>query len=941
MPILLWILLTISPVEPCTAPVHGIDDESDPVVDWIEMLGSDDWVLREDAARKILEAGPAAIGPLRDSLNNPDPEVRARLKEMLTLLSPPLLIVDLLRVGEGSPSSRVSDSPEISGTSVRFTRNNLVQTSVTSIAEERRVQIEIRGSEPPYSVEVLFPGVNSTIVTGPPARGVQPGIPWVIHSEDLLSMEQALGNTRTSGEFATWIALLHHFPDPQLVDEQELLQRSPEERILAAIDDQLATSDDPELWQIAASLPSSITVPQVTGIASERLQDARLMARLGRGDESARTLLSQQIAAHLDGSGTLTADRIDSLIPVALESGIAGALELFERHCGDLSPWRQHLTWRVLQEKIQHEEFAAKHGVTIIRALLAPETLPILRWTNSRLASLWNSLQRKVPGEIWLEVLDERIEDAIGQDVAQSTGRVPLVLGTLSHMANRSHSLPERWQLVVARLISTQHAEVALGVLTAQHIRGGVSETVWKLVCQELKNGLSTGDTTISFRVRNATNRLFESRFLPAESRRLFLQVLVDTIRNGDSSQRSTVDRLLNLLLGSSAVRQVKKVDDTYWTKRADSWQKDLDSLGDEELHPAKEESSWKRISLADFRIDPEGETSLLRMQSAVIPVGERFHATSDSGEDESIHITETRGNTYRLSGSIMLVEERPTMSRLRPRWRRWRYRYSSSRLGAESAQARSMVSFHTVVLMEPIEPEQEPEEPHWESSPRWDRIEQKILDELNSSDRVTRDSTMDIVTTLQLESARDLLIEAWAERESVSIARALLSLGDSRGRDLLMEGIRGMSSRVTRETQKSLEQLLLLGDPEALNLVLEWLETEPGERDRNLENQLPTALRSIESWFSNQRDPEYFPRERLTGALVARCDSRTLRNYAIPMLRRLTGQDMGWWNTFSITDNAERIVAQEEISDLWKQWWTERKERSEDPVKSNPPRDR
>ncbi len=941
MPILLWILLSISPVEPCTAPVHGIDDESDQIVGWIEMLGSDDWILREDAARKILEAGPAAIGPLRDSLNNPDPEVRARLKEMLTLLSPPLLIVDLLRVGEVSSSSRVSDSPEISGTSVRFTRNNLVQTSVTSVAEERRVQIEIRGSEPPYSVEVLFPGVNSTIVTGPPARGVQPGIPWVIHSEDLISMEQALGNTRTSGEFSTWIALLHHFPDAEVVDEQDLLQRSPEERILAAIDDQLATSDDPELWQIAASLPTSVDVPRVTGIAPERVQDARLIARLGRGDEAARTLLSQQIAAHLDGSGTLTADRIDSLIPVALESEIVGALELFERHCGDLSPWRQHLTWRVLQNKVQDEEFASKHGVTIIRALLAPETLPILRWTNSRLASLWNSLQRKVAGEIWLEVLDGRIEDAIGQDVAQSTGRVPLVLGTLSHLANRAHSLPEKWQLVVTRLISTQHAEVALGVLTAQHIKSGVSEAIWKAVCEELKNGLSTGDTTISFRVRNATNRLFESRFLPPESRRLFLQVLIDTIRKGDSSQRSTVDRLLNLLLGANGVRQVKKVDDTYWTKRADSWQKDLDALADDELHPVMEENSWKRLSLADFRIDPEGETTLLRMQSAVVRVGERFHATSDSGEDESIHITETRGNTFRLSGSIMLVEERPQMSRLRPRWRRWRYRYSSSRLGAESAQTRSMVSFHTVVLMEPIEPGQEPDEPHWETSPQWDRIENKILDELGSTDRITRDAAVEIVTTLQLESARDLLIESWTQRQSVSIARALLSLGDSRGRDLLMEEIRGMARRITRDTQKSLEQLLLLGDPEALNLVLEWLETAPGDRERNIENQLPTALRSIESWFSNQRDPEYFPRERLIGALVARCDSRTLRNYAIPMLRRLTGQDMGWWNTFSITDNAERLVAQEEISDLWKRWWIERKERSEDPVKSNPPRDR
>jgi hypothetical protein len=323
------------------------------------------------------------------------------------------------------------------------------------------------------------------------------------------------------------------------------------------------------------------------------------------------------------------------------------------------------------------------------------------------------------------------------------------------------------------------------------------------------------------------------------------------------------------------------------------------------------------------------------------LQVGRRLVSIEDNGEDESIQIEATAGNTHRLSGSILLVAGRPVLARLRPRWRRWVHRVSSARLGSESAQSRSLVTYQTLVLMEVLDADEALDQPGWETEPSWQGIEQILLTQMRSPQQTIRNTVIDIVTTLQLESAREPLIALWENSQSEAVARALLALGDLRGRDLLFKGIQVLEKRATREAQKSMEQLLLLGDLETVHLVLGWLETPASLRNRILENQLPVALRAIESWVASHANEDNFPRERLLSVLVQRCDTRNLRNYSIPLLRRLTGEDMGWWNTFSITDSSERIEAQEEIAARWRGWWKRRSERSADPVKMNPPRDR
>lgn len=931
LPTILSLALLIVPV---ATPVDVDDPQASDISTWIENLGADDWSLREEAARKLLDAGPAAIDALRSSLQDPDPEVRARVKEMLALLSPPTLIVDVVRVGNKSDSSQLSPRQEVEATAVRFTRSDLIQTSVTSSNEERRIQVEVRGSEAPYSVEILFPGVNSTIVSGPPARGLDPGIPWVILSEERVTMEQAQGKTSTSGELASWVAVLHHDPDPALE------KLDPVQRVAQAIRHHLPRSDDHHLWLLAGVWPQLGPLPDAPDGATPRVRDARLVSLLSRQDAAAARELTSMVARHLDGIESISTDRIDALTPALLEAKIDRSVELLSRHCGDLSPWRQHLSWHALEQNLGDPQFVAAHGKTVLQAILAPETLPVLRWTNSRLASLWSALQRHVPTDQWMEVLQGRVKDALGQDMNQSSGRIPLILGTMAFLSNRSELLPQEWQHSVAELIGTRHSEIALGVLASQQQEHGVSDEVWTIVCGEIRKGLASTDTTSSFRVRNSVTRLIDCTFLSSGMRRTLLEVLVDTIKEG-GSQLSTADQLLTKSIGVPTKKPVRTRDPNYWIDRAKMWKQKVKDLADDQLYPAKEEGEWVRLTLADYRIDPEGTTDPLRLQRIVLQIGHRFLAIGDNGEDESILIVSTRGNTYRLSGSILVVENRPVLARLRPRWRRWIHRVSSARLGPESAQARSLVTYQTLALMEPIDATEAQQGQGLDAAAGWDDLEARLLDGLDSAEQTTRRSTIDIVTTLKLESAREPLIQLWIDDPTPSIARALLVLGDTRGRFMLFDSLKGLERRATRDAQQAMEQLLLHGDLETMELVLSWLERPPTNRTRILENQLPIAMRSIESWISKQQDPADIPRERLIGALVQRCDTQQLRGTSIPLLRRLTGQDMGWWNTFSITNTKERLQAQEEISERWNTWWQRTRERSQDPVKLNPPRDR
>ncbi|MGE4618601.1 MAG: hypothetical protein AAEJ04_02190 [Planctomycetota bacterium] len=926
--LLLFCLLT-------PAPLH-LQAPDDDVTTWIADLGADDWARREEAARQILEAGPAAVEDLRATLLHPDPEIRARAKELLAILSPPILYLDVVRIGNLPDANQRSIRQEITGTTIRFHHKNLVQTTVASHKEERRIQAEIRGTEPPYSIEILFPGINTASISGPPARGVASGTPWVIFSEERVVMEKAQGEIRTDGELATWVALLSNELD------EESSELSPQQRIANAIKEKLPDSDDPALMLLAGIWQQAGEIPETRASSNKRLHDATLIARLCRKDPEAAIQLADLVSLHLDGTDTMSAERIDALIPFLIDANIENSIDLFVQHCGDLSPWSQHLIWKALQDKIEDPQFAQTHGKILIQAILSSEALPVLRWTNSRMASLWTALHQIMPTETWSECLQGGIADALADDIAQSSGRIPLILGTLAYLSNNSVSLPTGWEPSVVELLASQHAEIALGVLTAQDRKVGIDEEIWLQAIEKIGFGLASTDTTVSFRVRSCITRLTNFKFLSETARRALLSMLAIALEKGAPNHRSTADQLLTKNVGGPSPPRPRTKSTDFYVKRSEYWKERLVDLPAEELYPdPPADGTWVQLSMVDLKIDPQGTAIPIRMQRLILKTGQRVIRIGNEGEDESILIENNVNNTYRLSGSILLFENRPVLARLRTKWRRWAHRYNSTRLGPESAEIRSNISYQTLVLLQTLDPETGQKQQGWDPTIDWSDVEKSILEALESADRTSQMAAIDIATTLKLTSALEILIRMWEETPNEAVARGLLALEDDRGIDLLISALNTLETRITRDAQKALEMLILIGNPTAVDQVLTWLELPVPERNRVLENQLPMALRSLETLISKDSHSEAIPRQRLLNALVQRTDTRNLRSYAIPMLRRLTGVDLGWWNTFSITDIQERNAAQEEISGLWKSWWARKTELNENPVKLEPLRDR
>ena len=147
--------------------------------------------------------------------------------------------------------------------------------------------------------------------------------------------------------------------------------------------------------------------------------------------------------------------------------------------------------------------------------------------------------------------------------------------------------------------------------------------------------------------------------------------------------------------------------------------------------------------------------------------------------------------------------------------------------------------------------------------------------------------------------------------------------------------------SRLQRDTQKALEDLIVAGDPEILESVIGWIEDPESSTFSRNESQLLMLIRYLDGWLLQNPDQKIIPEGRLINALVGRTDNRNGRNTVIPILRRQTGLDMGWWDTYSMTDMEERYQVQEEVGALWRAWWDKKSPEFEASLKSDPPRDR
>ncbi|MDC0347373.1 hypothetical protein OAN47_03025 [Planctomycetota bacterium] len=922
-----------------SSPIPNSPVISDDLLKLVQDLGSDDWIVRDEATHEILEAGSAAVAPLRSCLNDPDPEVRERVRELLSILSPNILTIDVLRLGKPVSSKITAPFSSAKTKSLAFRSGGIQMSTIQTGTEERRFQITLRGSSPPYLVEILFHGTSSSSMTGPPPFTVVPGIPYVVLTEDRVVSESASGKTITQNDVSTWAILLNENMAAETPNEStsQDSEASTLERIKTAIHSDLNHQPKPETVLLASQWRAVKDWPLVQPDSEDELGDAWRVAQLIQNAEGARRQIESRIEKHLSGELSLSSIRIDRLIPFALEENLTGSVDLFSRHCADLSTWSQHLIWNCLDRKIKNNSFETETTLKILRALLRPESLAALRWSNSHMASLWSSLSHSLPLDRLNSALANEWDEILGEDLSQSTGRIPLFFATMAYLSNRDTILEGDWIQPTIELMATQYAESALGVILEQDRLKSISDEHWSALINEIDRGLKSTDTTISLRVRNSARKLSEYQNVPEKYRMMFVTLLVNGLLDYNGSQRSVVDQILTRQLGTMPRKTNNTRKEDYWEMRSKQWKERMASPI-EEIAETEEAPRWIQLTMADVRV-AGSDIKVLGLQRLTIPTDVRYHALGDDGHDASIYLENSAGGSIRFSGSMLLMIDRPTLTRWRTRWRNWTYRFSSARLGAESAMVRSSVLFQTLLIVSETEP---PEDGLIQKNDvAWEDVEDYLISALDPDSSTDMYMTTDIISTLRLERARPRLGELWEEKQTVSLARALLSLGDNRGRPLLRKTVLNSRSRLSRDSQKALEDLMKVGDPETLESVLGWLEAPEGQRVKSIESQMPMLLRYLESFLIENPNQEIITEHRLLGALIMRTDHRNNRNSSIPMLRRLTGLDLGWWNTYSITDMNERYKVQEDVGGLWRAWWDENSEDFKPGIKSAPLRNR
>jgi len=557
----------------------------------------------------------------------------------------------------------------------------------------------------------------------------------------------------------------------------------------------------------------------------------------------------------------------------------------------------------------------------LLRSLTKPESLAVLRWSDSHMSSMWSSLIRNLNTNALNETFAENWSEIMGEDLSQSTGRIPLFFAALGFMTNKNVSLKPGWKDSMTELLPTQYAEYALSILLGQNRLIPLESEDWDRILEKLDRGLRMADTTISLRVRNSVKKLSQYDQLPSKHRQTFLTNLAVGLPEFQGNQRSIIEQVLTQNLGEVPRERNARKTDTYWEMRSKKWQERLESP----IAVTPKEPRWIELTVADVRLEGQ-DVKPLTLRRWIMPTGRRLNMLGNDGKDSSIYLEDAAGGSVRFSGSILLMIDRPALTRWRTTWRNWTYRFSTARLGAESAMVRSSVMFQTLLIASEATA---PEDGLTKELPvTWKDVDQFLIDSLDPDSSTNMYMATEVITTLRLHATIPRLVELWQEKPTVSLARALLALGDERGKELLRKTVMTSRSRLQRDTQKALEDLIKVGDREILESVIGWIE-EPGSSSfSSNESQVLMLLRYLDSWLINNPEQKIIPDQRLIGALIRRTDNRNGRNTVIPMLRRQTGLDMGWWDTYSISDMEERYQVQEEVGSLWQTWWNKKSDR-------------
>ena len=866
--------------------------------------------------------GEIVIDALEGAASHPDPEVRSRARWLLSVIAPPIYQVDLLCL---SPPAGVNDpfAPLAEREWLTLTLENRAEgQGVTTLpgGTGRRLGVVVTGDEAPFGVEVVFFSAQRSSSV---SRALDPEIPTLIVEDEEITIEDANGKTRIETRPGIWIGLL----SVRKGKRREPQEESVVERVRRRVLDSLSSGRPPSrgLLIIAGSWGLLDALPDGESIPEARLD--LLAARLRGGDFEVLEILEESLGKHLDGSEPIERESFDRLPALLTRWGSPTGTKLLLRHFPDFSYWQQHLGYAALAKQLENSSFVGEWGRQILEALLDSQSLTSLQWTDARLASLVEELERRLPVDQFQEALLPRLVEALDVDSSQSHGRVRVINRVLLASDRRSPMKTSLWIAPVRDLVRTLHAEEAFGVIIDSWQRQQVGEEEWQASVQALASALLIKDTNVLYRARRLSERLLSCPQLAPPQRRLLLGGILGLLESSPNPQRASLDLILSKYIGpvdETTPRELRLLQEKPWEKRIALWKEAIAQRPEEELWQEPESASRKvRLTVVDLRIDDEKHTSrLIRIAQKELQIGVPVVAVGADGGDESLLLEEIQygalPSALRLSRAALLYVGRPHLQRLRPRWRSWSQRLTSETLGAASVASSRTIRFESLLLLDGDIGSEEMPPPLADGAAGWDQLQARLIAKLAELSISERKAHLEIITRLRIKLALEQLRELYDKAPTLPLARALLSLGDDRGRAKLLKSLDTLERNASRDAITVLEELVRIGDRDAIEKLIGWLESPP----RALRVQLPILLRSLELVLTHRTQTGDIEEAKLLGVLVGLLDQDRLIGTVVPLLRRMTGQDHGYYDTLSITDVEERRSAQTEVVGLWRDWW-------------------
>jgi hypothetical protein len=943
-PILRWLIagcfLAALTTLPSTALSDGPDrlpsggDREAEIARHLQGLGSDSWGDREAATAALLEIGPDAIPALRVLDDRGDPEIRSRIDWLLETLLPPYHILELIRL-QGSPLSMVPT--DWARTAVRL-GERIEATLATPEGPGRRFTAEVARDGDPPSLRIEEITTRIGFELSAPAT---PGRLVVLERESEFELDVSRDRRELTRESALWVARIvrtegepEFEPLGDLAEVEALLEQG----ITLGFEDggPVVLRD---AARVAVALGRGDRVPPIDELPAA----GRLPVALARGQErDADSLaeLSAALSAHQSGLDRLEMVEASEVAVVLTASGATDGLPLLLDQFDEAPFYWQHRTASVLLDRMEEPAFVAAHGEAVLESLISPAKVDGIPFENGVVSSLLIALEEKLPAEVFARHFTKELSITLGDPRGSGSSRARLMLGLLHRLLLRSPIPAEVWVEPVLDMLGSNIDVEILSLLLGQRAAGKVDDETWATLTLRLQERLAVDESSPAFAAWRALQRIEAfGGFDPEGYRRFWLGHLV-VFEGGDSPVRGSIDQALVDRFGRLDERRPTGKEES-WEKRGAAWRGRIEGLPADKLRPMEADGGTRlRMTIAHLRPTPLGEPNeLVRCSSLTLLPNELHLEIGPNLEDRSVYLEPYGAASQRmyrqLHGAAINVG-RPIRRNQNPYWRTIRYVAAEGRLGLTSLARDGSSPFDTIFYLEELTvPADPPTDESGEGAPAestqagadgalepaegdddatlYSKMIGRMLAQLPEA-RYSRD-ILSLIGDLRLEEALPFLTVRWEESpEDLDLARTLLLLGDTSGQQRLL-------TAVEEEDRFALQILVSLVDSgvvEALEPAIEWL-TGGGPPRGGTPLQLLQALdRGIESEALRPHIAE----ERWLGILIELLENRSLQNSAVRSLRDRTGIDHGYFGTFEISDTKERLEAQEECFQLWRDWW-------------------